>query len=295
MPKFDNWFVYSALAVILYGGVDFLYKAAAHFLCSSRRILNTSAITVSFLSLLFILITKSAFANFELLVLFALINSFFFAVGSISKIQSLKYIPSSYAFPVAKLNSVFLILYSIVLFNDKPNALQWTGILISVSIPIFLGLSMQNKNNVTHSNVRLKGLFFAVIAAFSTSLSMLAGKYASSSVPNLNYMFVSYLFVVFYTLILNRVGESPEKEKPHKYYNKILLFGIPIGILNFAGYYFVLQAFASGPLSLIQGITSNSFVISVLLAILIFKERFTYKNAIVVALAVISILLIKIF
>ena len=70
-------------------------------------------------------------------------------------------------------------------------------------------------------------------------------------------------------------------------------FGIIIGILNFSGYFMVLSAFETGPLSLIQGISSNSFIIPVVLSIFVFKEKFSYKNAVVVILAVLSILLIK--
>jgi drug/metabolite transporter (DMT)-like permease len=292
MPEFGSWFVYSLISVILYGGIDFMYKAAAHYNCSAARILNISAISVALLSLAFVFATNSRFVNTKFLILFAVINSSFFAVGSIAKIKALKRIPSSYAFPITKLNSVFLVLYSLILFNDNPTAMQWIGIVISLSIPIYLGFSMK-KNSEKSGNFEFGGLLFAIGAALSTSVSMLTGKYASESVPKINYMFVSYSLVVIYTFLINKLRPEQKEKTPFKFSDKTFLFGTGIGILNFAGYYFVLMAFSSGPLSLIQGVASNSFVISVLLSVIIFKEKFTLKNAIIVALALISIVFIK--
>ena len=98
---------------------------------------------------------------------------------------------------------------------------------------------------------------------------------------------------MIYTFVINKTMYKKKEKSDKKEHWRILKYGIIIGFLNFVGYFAVLQAFATGPLSLIQGISSNSFIIPVVLAIIIFKEKFTYKNAIVVALAIISVLLIK--
>lgn len=290
----EEWFIYTIASTIIYGVINFMYKVAAVHKLPSYRIVNRSAATISVLSLIIILITQSEFVNLKMILFFAAINSTFFGLGSIVKIQSLKKIPSSFAFPITKMNAAFLIIYALIIFNEHPTIRQWGGIAISFSILAYISLNIkQEKIKEIDKRQQIIGVLLALLAAFSTSISMLTGKFASTEVPKLNYIFVSYSLVMIYTFFINktiyRKASNPSKQDK----KKIALFGSIIGILNFAGYFLVLSAFATGPLSLIQGISSNSFVIPIILAIIIFKEKFTYKNAIVVALAILSILLIK--
>ena len=290
----DTWFIYTIAFTIIYGIINFIYKIAAENKLPGYKIVNRSAATISILSLAIILITQSEFTNLKMILFFAVINSTFFGLGSIVKIQSLKYIPSSYAFPVTKMNAAFLIIYALIIFSEKPTIQQWAGIFISFSILAYISFNIKKeKIEIKDKKKQRIGLLFALLAAFSTSISMLTGKFASTEVPKLNFIFVSYTFVMIYTHIINKTMFR-KATKPSKSDNKkIILFGSIIGILNFAGYFLVLSAFATGPLSLIQGISSNSFIIPIILSIIVFKEKFNYKNAIIVILSIISILLIK--
>ncbi len=289
-----NWFLFTISATIIYGIINFMYKVAAVHKLPSYKIVNRSALTVSLLSLIIIIITKSEFANFKQILFFALINSTFFGLGSIVKIQSLKKIPSSFAFPITKLNAAFLIIYALIIFNDKPSVNQWIGIFISFAILAYISFNIQREKLGTRDKRTQRiGILLALLAAFSTSISMLAGKFASTEVPKLNFIFVSYSLVAIYTFVINKTIFKKVQKSSKKTNKKIILFGTIIGILNFVGYFCMLSAFAMGKLSLIQGITSNSFIIPIILAIIVFKEKFTYKSAIVVILAIISILLIK--
>jgi len=289
-----DWFIYTIIFTVLYGAVNFMYKLAAHHNCPSHKIIQISAITISVSSLMIILITGSPFTDLKMILFFAVINSLFFGMGSIVKIQSLKFIPTSFAFPVTKLNAVFLIIYALILFNEKPALNQWIGIGISFSVLAYISLNVKFDNKKSSNNKKqIVGLLFALLAAFSTSISMLTGKFASTEVPKINFIFISYTLVMIYTIFINKFLYKPKETQTKSSNKKVILFGIIIGILNFSGYYLVLSAFATGPLSLIQGISSNSFIIPVILSIIFLKEKFTYKNAIVVILSVISILLIK--
>lgn len=294
-----DWFSCTIIFTIFYGGVNFMYKVAAMHNCPAHQVVNRAAATISVLSLLIIVFTGSEFVDIKSILFFAVINSAFFGLGSIVKIKALERIPSSIAFPVTKLNSVFLITYALVLFNDKPTWQQWLGILISLSMLAYISINIKDKSNKVkeeHSNPKIQiwGLLFAVLAAFSTSISMLTGKFASTEVPKLNYIFVSYTLVMIYTFVINKTLYAKKKvQNDTVTKRKTLLFGMVIGVLNFAGYFLVLNAFATGPLSLIQGISSNSFIIPIVLSVIFYRENFNYKKAIVFAMAIISILLIK--
>lgn len=295
-----GWFGCTILATFIYGVLNFMYKVATMHNCSSHKILNTSAATVSTLSLITILISGSEFKNIWNILFFAAINSAFFALGSIVKMKSLERIPTSVAFPVTKLDSVFLIIYSLFIFGDNPSFFQWIGIAISFSMMAFISYNINDKDNAIknddsqNSKIQTIGLLLAVLAAFSTSISMLTGAFASKSVDKINYMFVSYTLVMVYTFLINRVFYAKKsKGISQEIKNKTYLFGIIIGILNFTGYFLVLNAFEIGPLSLIQGISSNAFIIPIILSLIFFNENLNYKKVIVIVMAVISILMIK--
>lgn len=275
-----------------------MYKVSAVHKCQAHLIINRSAMTVSALALTMVVASGSEFTNVWQILGFALLNSTFFGLGSIAKIKSLERISSSLAFPVTKLNALFLIIYALVLFNEMPNVYQWIGIGISMTMLAYISLNIKDKSNSASETPdpkkQLWGLGFALMAAFGTSLSMLTGKFASTQVPKLNYIFFSYSMLMVTTAILNRtVYKAKSRSEDRQVKKKTNLFGFVIGILSFVGYYLVLSAFEKGPLSVIQGISSNSFVIPIVLSIIIFREKLNYKKAIVVLLAVLSIVLLK--
>ena len=69
-------------------------------------------------------------------------------------------------------------------------------------------------------------------------------------------------------------------------------FGVAIGALNYAGYFLVLQAFGSGPISLSQAIFSSSIVVPILLTRWVYGEKLTPLRWAALGLALLSVVLI---
>ena len=158
---------------------------------------------------------------------------------------------------------------------------------------ISFNLAEEKDNKNTYSKEGQKwGIFYAILAALSTSVSMLTGKLASTRVPLLSYMLLSYSLVYLNTLWINKFFiKTKFKTKEEK--SKTTKFGIITGVLNFSGYYMSLKAVSLGPLSLIQGITSNVFIIPIFLSIVFYKEKLTSKKIIVLLASLVSIYLIN--
>eukprot|EP00831_Metopus_contortus_P036459 TRINITY_DN28847_c0_g1_i1.p1 TRINITY_DN28847_c0_g1~~TRINITY_DN28847_c0_g1_i1.p1 ORF type:complete len:305 (-),score=24.82 TRINITY_DN28847_c0_g1_i1:403-1317(-) len=202
-----NWLFYTICTMILYGFVNFMYKVAASNNCPSHIILNKSALIVSILSLFGFILTANKFDNYFWIIVFALINSTFFALGIIAKMISLKKTSSSIIFPITKLNSVFLIVFAIFIFKESPLLNQWLGIALSFFMLFFISFNLteEKDNKNTYSKEGQKwGIFYAILAALSTSVSMLTGKLASTRVPLLSYMLLSYSLVYLNTLWINK-------------------------------------------------------------------------------------------
>ena len=81
-----------------------------------------------------------------------------------------------------------------------------------------------------------------------------------------------------------------------KIYNKkeSIKIGVLIGIVNFVGYFSLLTAMKTGPLSLIAAIHSTYVIIIILLAKKIHKEEFSLKQLGFVGLTVVGVILLRI-
>jgi len=334
----EPWFGYILCAMACYGGIDFLQKAAALADSPSRLVVRTTAIVVASMSLVAVIITGSSFATIEDILVYAGINSTFFAIGSMARITALKKIPAAYVFPVTKTSAVLLILISVIFFGDDPTLWQWTGIILSVVLVILVARGI-SKPGSSHENARfpqshrVTGFVLALVSASCTTITILAGKFASTRAPHLSYMLVSYSLVVLHTILIERLffrtpsdgeraganaggdpvingdvaiaagqcNEEPANGERFRFWERhpeqacrtrrAMYFGVGIGALNFFGYLAVLSAFAGGPLALIQGISSTSFVIPILFSALVFGEKLDKRKTAIVLMAVVSVIL----
>ncbi len=286
-----SWFIYTLLTLFIYGFIDFFYKVAANHNCVSSRILHFSSLTVACLSLLAILLIGSEFLHFKAIIFYAFLNSTFFTLGIICKISSLKKAPAGIIFPLTKINSIFLILIAVFFLGETLLFRQWLGVLLSFLMVLYINFNLKDeaeKKKLFPLKTQKLGVLLAIIAAISTAISMLTGKFAAAEVSIFPYMCVSYFLVWGNTLWINRWvvpgGGARSVE---------MIFGLVIGVLNFAGYFCFLQAVKLGPLSLVQGINSNVFVIPILLSVLVYKEKLDFRKIFILLLTLVCIFLIK--
>ena len=282
-----GWQPLAIIATVIYGLMNFLYKVAAEQKCSGFYIMSFSGLSVSIISGLIVFANGSAFAPLKWLLIFAGINALFFATGSICKIEALKHIPASLTFPVVKFNSVLTIIIAIIFFHERPNSYQIAGILTGFSVIGVLTLEKWKLDNV--KNIKL-GFIFSLAAACSTSISMTVGKLASKSVPKINYIFISYTLVAFYSYIASSQKRANPNNEKLKF--KDAFFGCLIGSLNLFGYFLVLKAFSIGPMSGVQPIFAMSIVMPILLSRIFYKEELNLYRVGALILSLLSIILI---
>lgn len=138
----------------------------------------------------------------------------------------------------------------------------------------------------------LSGILLALASAVFTSLSMTVGKLlADSSSNRIAYIGASYTLVFLFTLGRNLAIHRGRAFHFHRRTGEMAAFGAAIGLLNFAGYFLVLQAFGSGPISLSQAIFSSSIVVPIVLSRWFYREELTPLRAAAVGLAILSVVL----
>ncbi len=290
----QTWIFYIAGATLLYGLMNFVYKMAAEIKLNTDFVLHISALTVALSAFL----SHGLFINSNLvisnpwLLLFAFFNGLFFGLGRLTKFAALKNTPAAVVFPVNKLNAAFVIIIGFIFFNEQVTPGEGLGLICSLFV---LGLVTVDENtfNIDFTSNYFIGIGFALLTALFGALSMTVGKLASTRVDKLGYIAFSYTLVAVFTFLLYKF-----KNDHYGAYRKLLkskshlLAGVAIGALNGLGYYLVLQAFARGPISLIQGIFGLSIIIPILLSIIFYNETLNLRRILALILAIVTVVLI---
>ena len=284
-----DWFAFALTATVIYGCFEFTYKLTVQDGYSSTAIVNKAAVTVTLLSGLGILYTRSPFEPLPQILLFGFLNATCFASGTIAQISALRYMPTSHVFPIAKLSSIIRIMLGFAFLGDRPTITQWLGISLAVGVILLVGRDMKKTTAPDQIKDGRRGLQLAIGAAFGVAFSMFWGKMAAMRVPMLNYIFASYGFSALYTWLI-----AAKLAKPGKPIDaKGLAYGAFIGAMNFTGYYLLLKAFKAGPLALVQGIFSTTMIITIPLSILFLREEFSWTKGLGVAMALGALILIR--
>ncbi|MEA2082040.1 MAG: GRP family sugar transporter [Elusimicrobiota bacterium] len=289
-----NWFTYALGATFIYGIINFLYKVGAECGFRSFHLVNIQSVTVAVLAFAVLLLSGSQFPDTGTVLFYAGINSFFWALGTSCKISAMKHIPANIAMPLNKLNSVFVMLIGIIFFADRPSLRQAAGMVMAVITLIML--SQKNavvKTARDDSKSHRQGVIYILVAAVAIALSMTTGKLAAMNVEKLPYIFFSYLMAATYTFGARKFFLRSEKPLNSNKKTKLVLLGISLGVLNITGYYMMLKAWSTGPLSLVQGIISLTMIISILLSSLFYREKFTPRIAVALVLSMLAAFLIR--
>lgn len=287
-----SWFECTLISAVLYGCLNFCYKLAAQKGLKGPVVVNKAAMTVTFWSFLFLLIDRPSIDNYQGLLLFAFLNSAFFTLSSTSKLTALKNIPTSYFFPLSKFSLAIVIILSLIFLQERPKWNEWLGIAGIASLVWLMSAdNRKGREKVRHLS---RGLLFTCFVALGTGFSVFVGKLASTRVDKIAYIFISYLFTMIFTYLISKMmhRKSPTPAIPgERLY--AFFFGAMIGTLNFIGYILVLLAFSQGPLSLVQSISTISIILPVFLSVFFLGEPLTKRRLAMLAMAILSVLLIK--
>lgn len=283
-----NWYSLSLIVLFLYGIMYFLYKVSAEKRCNTAWTTFSSMTTVFVLSSIFFFTSGGSVINIRFLLLISLLNAVFFLATTIAQMEALKHVPTSITYPIVRLNTVIVVLFSIIYFKDNLSIYQIGGIILAIAaIQI---LTRQDKGaKIEHKNFRL-GIILTIIAFLTAAMTTIITKFASVSVNQMAFIAVSYAYNSIFSISLRKKLQT-EKENPR--HRDAMIIGFFIGLLNFIGFYLILKIYAVGILSIAVPLIGLSFVISILLATWIYKEKLTLNKILGIILAIASIILLR--
>jgi drug/metabolite transporter (DMT)-like permease len=272
----------------LMGTQRFLYKVSAEKGCPTAWTTFSMMATVSTLSGLLYLLKGEPTVNPGFLWIIALINSGSFALATMSHMEALKRVPAAVAYPIIRLNTAIVILFSIFVLGERVSRWQILGMIVALAV--ILTLTREVSAKTPSSGQPKHGLAFVFVSMLCGAIASVSSKFAALHTSKLGFMALSYLIGTLFAVSL---AKSPGSEKGREDTKWALIIGLTMGVINFFGFYVFLMALSLGPLSVVVTITGMHFVIAVLLSAWIYGEKITVPRALGVVLTIVSVVLLR--
>ena len=283
-----DWYLYSVLALLLLGVQRFLNKVAAERNCSSSLTTAVFMGTVTLFSAVTFLLSAETPTNVSSLLVLSLVNSFSFALATISHIEALRHLPSGIVFPLTRLSLVVVVITSVVYFGEQLSSLQWLGILLGLAVVVVLAQDLRTDGGWQGN--RRAGLLFVAVCILCGAVAAISSKLAVVSTSKAGFMTLSYLLGTGFSLAISKKWGQAKKLGTSR---EAVVIGILMGALNFFGFYAFLTALESGPLSAIALITGMHFVIAIILSVVLYREKLTVARSIGIGLTLLAVFFMK--
>jgi len=143
----DSWYVYTIIALFAFGIQRFLYKVSAARKCNTAWTTFAFMGTVALLGFLSFITVKETVPDVFFLLFISLVNSVSFLAGTMSTLEALKHISTGIAYPIIRLNTGIVVIFSILYFKDSLSPYQIAGIIIAISVILILTRYGNNGTN----------------------------------------------------------------------------------------------------------------------------------------------------
>lgn len=302
---FDNWYLPCLISTLLYGFFNFGskissakgYKAPLTVLISTFTVFICASITFWF--------CDTSVPDWKPVFILACSNGFLFALSSLLTLFCFERVPGNIGFPLKKLNTIFVIILSIVIYNTFPNTRQWIGIGLAIFSILLLSTNKASQNSGLKKGFGM-GMLMGITAALCTAVAALINKKGAMDLDKTAFVMVSYGTAFIMSLLFlkinllhskakNRSDMDNEKSNIESFYpcKSQILLGLGMGVTNFIGFMLILTAFSLGPLHIIHPIFSTSMVVSVILSTLIYKEQMDLKIITAIICVLIAVVIVK--
>lgn len=282
------WFFHSIAAVLTLGVAMALYKLPA-FKSQNRYAVTfwANAVALVFALIFFgSALGQTTFAT----VGFASLWGLLFATTSLLQMKALKTIETNVLFPITSTASAFLAaLAGVLVFADVISPLQALGGLVMIGVVLLFKLATKKDYSVSNWNSFL--LLGAAIVTSST-LGKIIQKTAAISVNPDTFIIYQNLFAALFALLAGLVFSRGMSLKTLRSKGEAIS-GLKIGVFMFTGGVFIVYALTTGPLSLVYTIHPAYTLITALTAVVLFKEKLTWKKTLLIFVAIAAVLLIR--
>jgi drug/metabolite transporter (DMT)-like permease len=283
MPR---WVLWTLLTLLSWGIWAVLFSRIGDRLSEAHsQVISTLGI-LPILAVLALTKDRTPEPNRRLGIPLAIGAGIFSCLGNIACYQALSHAKAAIVVPLTAMSPVVTILLAIPLLRERVHAIQWLGIIVSlVAILLF---------NVQPDTAELSGaaspwLLLALAAVVFWGITGLMQKMSTNYVSaRTSGIWFLAAFIPFAAAIL--IGNPLPPDISTRTWILAIVLGFTLALGNLT----ILLAFASGgKASIISPLAGLYSVVSIPIAILIFGERITGREALGIALALTAVVLLS--
>lgn len=191
-----------------------------------------------------------------------------------------------------KMSVVVPILFGVYLYNESLGIFKIIGIIIAL-VAVYLASVKDDENKHEKAGLLLPVILFIGSGAIDTTLKYVQNNYVAEDGVEI-FSGSLFGFAALFGLIILIVKTI---RKPEAFGIKNIIAGIVLGIPNYYSIVFLIKAlqtkgFESSTLFTINNV--SIVIVSTLVGLLLFKEKFSLKNKIGILLAIIGIILVAV-
>ena len=282
------------MAILSSVSIFFIFKLFNKFSVSSYQAIVLNYLTAGIFALIFFY-NKSSYTylinNYLLWIL--LIGTLFF-INFLLMHFSTSNIGMSTTSIACKISVIIPIVFSIIYDNENINIYKISGIASAIISIILLSIRTKNENTIS-SNLLLyllPVLLFIGIGATDSMVKYVQQKSTSIKAETLTAFFFSSSFLssLIWTILTQKITKS-------LYHLPTIILGFLLGIANFGSIFFLIKSLKYSYMddSVTFGIINLSIItLTVLLGLLVFKEKLNKINWIGVIISIFSIILMNV-
>lgn len=202
---------------------------------------------------------------------------------------AMKHLPVTIVSPIRSTGPVWTLLGAVIIFSEKLNHWQWTGIGISLFF-FYIFTSAGNREDISFR--KNKWVYFIIMATLIGSVS---GLYDKFLIRNINNMAVQAWFSVYmipvilpfvYFFWYRRINQTTKFEFRYT----IPLIGISLTIADFC--YFYALTDENSMISIVSSLRRSSVIITFLIGAALFKEKNILRKMLLLAGMMLGIMII---
>lgn len=183
---------------------------------------------------------------------------------------AVKNLPITIASPIRSSGPLWTLLGAILIFGERMNVLQWTGVLLTMAFYYLFSLSGKKEGISFRSN---KWVLFMTLATIIGSISGLYDKYLVAHYDKIAIQCWAsmYMVPIMASLLLLIWFPNRKKYVPFQWRYTIILIGATLTIADFA--YFWALSYPGSLIAIISTVRRSSVIVSFSLGAIILKEK----------------------
>ncbi len=283
----NNGVFFAVLCLIFSGLNDFVFKKYSTGAYRSRGMFVSMIGLIWFLfQMTFYLATGNTGGITAKALAFAVLPGFFVFLSNILLIESMTVLDASTGSTIYRLNTVLVIILSIILLHEKLKAINFTGIIISIAAVLFL---FEREKKGTGSRFFIY-LMIGIAASVFRSLYAVSSKYLISGGTDKKAIIIMSALFWF----AGGAVYSFFREKNTRITAINFKYSLISGFLIFIIALFLFYAIENANISIVIPISNMGFLITYILAIATGIEKLTLRKISALMMSVLAIVLLSV-